>query len=94
MLPEWQRYTFGNSYRYNEGKLLKVQSTQVKPGHPQHALKLKAGCGFGLVGLGLDSPGRCLYVCEAISLRASASIAAEASPSNRAGISGLSAVLA
>lgn len=25
MLPEWQRYTFGNSYRYNEGKLLKVE---------------------------------------------------------------------
>lgn len=22
---EWQRYTFGNSYRYNEGKLLKVE---------------------------------------------------------------------
>jgi hypothetical protein len=37
-----------------------TQSTEVKPAHPQHALKLKAGCGFGFGGLGLDSPGLCL----------------------------------
>lgn len=36
------------------------QSTEVKPAHPQHALKLKAGCGFGFGGLGLDRPGLCL----------------------------------
>jgi hypothetical protein len=39
---------------------LRYQSTEVKPAHPQHALKLKAGCGFGFGGLGLDRPGLCL----------------------------------
>lgn len=71
-----------------------TQSIPVEPAHPQHALRLKAGCGFGLGDRGLESPGRCLQVREAINFKDSFRIPAEASPSNSAAISCLSAVLA
>lgn len=67
------------------------QSTQVKPQQVLYAMCL---CGFGLSGRGLERPGRCLKVWDAMSLTTLCSMATQAQPNNRAGISGLSAVRA